>query len=147
MNTLSYKTASANAETIKRNWYVIDAEDVVLGRMCTEICTLLRGKHKAYYTPHVDCGDFVIVINAEKIKLTGNKFEDKEYVSNTGYPGGKRTTTPKVLLKKIPTAVVERAVRGMIPRTKLGNAVYRKLFVYAGPEHKHESQKPKTVKI
>ncbi len=147
MNTLSYKTISAKDQTVKRDWYIIDAEDVVLGRMATKIATLLRGKHKASYTPHVDCGDYVIVINAEKVMLTGNKTEDKQYVSNTGYPGGKRVTTPKVLLEKRPTQVVERAVKGMIPRNKLGSAVFRKLFVYAGTEHSHQAQKPKLVKI
>lgn len=147
MNTLSYKTISANDQTVKRDWYIIDAEDVVLGRMATKVATLLRGKHKASYTPHVDCGDYVIVINAEKVKLTGNKVEDKQYVSNTGYPGGKRVTTPKLLFEKRPTQVVERAVKGMIPRNKLGSAVFRKLFVYAGTEHSHQAQKPKLVKI
>jgi len=147
VNTLSYKTISANDQTVKRDWYIIDAEDVVLGRMATKIATLLRGKHKPLYTPHVDCGDYVIVINAEKVKMTGNKVEDKKYVSNTGYPGGKRTTTPKLLFEKHPTQVVERAVKGMIPRTKLGSAVYRKLFVYAGSDHNHQAQNPKLIKI
>ena len=129
------------------DWHIIDAEDLILGRMCSKIAMLLMGKHKPSYTSHVDGGDFVIVINAHKVKLTGKKFEDKQYVRNTGYPGGKRIATPKILMEKRPTVVVEKAVRGMLPRNKLGNVMYRKLYVYAGTEHPHQAQKPNLIKI
>ncbi len=147
MKTLSYKTISSNSDTVKRDWYIIDAENLVLGRMCTKIAMILRGKNKAYFSPHVDCGDYVIVINAEKIKLTGNKSEDKEYFSYSGYPGGQKKIGIKDLMAKKPTAVVEKAVKGMLPKNILGRAIIKKLFVYAGPDHTHEAQKPKTIKL
>ena len=145
MNTLSYKTVSANKDMVTHKWYVVDADGQTLGRLSTRIATVLRGKHKPYYTPHTDCGDFVVVINAEKIRLTGNKMEDKEIQHYTGYPSGRRVTNPKKVLQKQPTKLVEKAVKGMLPKTKLGNAMYKKLFVYAGPEHPHGAQKPETL--
>lgn len=147
MNTQSFKTKSVRAEDIDRKWYIVDAEDMILGRMATKVANVLRGKHRPYYTPHVDCGDYVIVINAEKIRLTGKKMTDKEYVSYTGYPGGQRKITPEKLLAKKPFAVVEKAVKGMIPKNKLGSEVYRKLYVYAGTEHPHQAQKPEKLEI
>ena len=118
-----------------------------MGRLSSQIAKVIRGKHKPTYTPHVDCGDNVIVINADKIKLTGNKLGEKQYVSYTGYPGGQRFISPKELLAKHPTRVIEKAVRGMLPKNRLGRALYRNLFVYAGPEHPHAAQNPKTVKF
>ncbi|MFC6103761.1 50S ribosomal protein L13 [Olivibacter domesticus] len=147
MNTLSYKTVSANKSTVNKEWIVVDAEDEILGRLSSEIAKVIRGKHKPTFTPHVDCGDNVIVINADKIKLTGNKLGEKQYVSYTGYPGGQRFISPKELLAKHPTRIVEKAVRGMLPKNRLGRALYKNLFVYAGPEHPHAAQNPKTVKF
>jgi len=145
MNTLSYKTLSANKETIKKEWVVIDAENAILGRMATKAAMILRGKHKASFTPHTDCGDYVIIVNAEKIQLTGNKWTDKKYFSHTGYPGGQKIINPRDLLKKKPTAVVEKAIKGMLPKNRLGSQLFRNLYVYEGPEHPHEAQKPKVV--
>jgi len=147
VNTLSYKTVSANKNTVNKEWIVVDAEDEILGRLSSEIAKVIRGKHKPTFTPHVDCGDNVIVINADKIKLTGNKLSEKQYVSYTGYPGGQRFISPKELLAKHPTRIVEKAVRGMLPKNRLGRALYKNLFVYAGPEHTHAAQNPKTVKL
>ncbi|MCF8283773.1 MAG: 50S ribosomal protein L13 [Sphingobacteriales bacterium] len=146
MNTLSYKTVSANSKTVTKEWVVIDANTEILGRLSSKIAFILRGKHKANFTPHVDCGDNVIVINAEKVRFTGNKFTQKEYVSYTGYPGGQRFISPKDLMAKHPTRVVEKAVRGMLPKNKLGNAIFKNLYVYAGGEHPHAAQSPKTIK-
>ena len=147
MDTLSYKTISANKATVNKEWLLIDAEGEVLGRLASVSAKLLRGKHKTNYTPHVDCGDNIVVINADKIRLTGRKMTDKVYVRHTGYPGGQRFTTPKELLNKKPVAVVEHAIRGMLPKTKLGDAIYRNLYVYAGAEHKQEAQKPRLINI
>ncbi|MDR1055854.1 MAG: 50S ribosomal protein L13 [Prevotellaceae bacterium] len=147
MNTLSYKTVSANVSTVQKNWYVIDATDMVVGRLASRIALMLRGKNKPDFTPHVDCGDNVIIINAEKIKLTGKKLTDKVYVRHTGYPGGQRFATPKELLKRKPFAVVEEAVRGMLPKNRLGAKLFRNLYVYAGSEHPHEAQKPKQITL
>jgi large subunit ribosomal protein L13 len=147
VDTLSYKTQSAKKETLERKWYVVDAEGLPLGRMATKIASVLRGKHRTDYTPHVDCGDFVVVINAEKVMLTGNKMTQKVYYRHSGYPGGQKQRTPQQLMEKFPTRVVEIAVKGMLPKTKLGEAMYKKLFVYAGTEHKHEAQKPTELKI
>lgn len=147
MNTLSYKTVSANATTVKKGWVVVDAEDKVLGRFASEVAKIIRGKHKPDFTPHVDCGDNVIVINAEKIKLTGNKWEDKQYVRYTGYPGGQRFTSAKELLAKKPIAVVEKAVHRMLPKNRLGRAISSNLFVYEGSEHPHAAQQPKEIKL
>lgn len=129
-----------------RKWYIIDAEGEVLGRMSTKIAMVLRGKHKPDFTPHIDSGDNVIVINAEKVKLTGNKAEAKTYIRHTGYPGGQRSATVREVLAKKPEAVVETAVRGMLPKTKLGRAMFSKLFVYTGSEHPHAAQQPETLK-
>jgi len=147
VNTLSYKTQSAKKEEVKRDWYIIDAEGMILGRMCTQIAAMLRGKHKASYTPHVDTGDNIIVINAEKIKLTGKKMTDKQYVRYSGYPGGQRFETPASLLAKKPERIVEKAVKGMLPKNRLGRAMFKKLFVYEGAEHPHKAQKPQEFKI
>lgn len=147
MNTLSYKTISANKETAHKNWVLIDAEGATLGRMASKVAFLLRGKHKVDYTPHMDCGDNVIIINAEKIVLRGKKMTDKVYVRHTGYPGGQRFATPAQLLVTKPISVVEMAVRGMLPKTKLGDALYRNLHVYAGNEHPHEAQKPQMLNL
>ncbi len=147
MNTLSYKTISANKETVNKEWVLINAEDEVLGRLASKVALLLRGKLKPNFTPHVDCGDNVVVINAEKIKLTGKKLTDKVYIRHTGYPGGQRKRTPKELLVKKPTAVVEVAVKGMLPKSRLGSDLFRNLYVYAGPDHPHEAQKPKEINL
>ena len=147
MNTLSYKTVSANKSTVNKEWIVVDAEGEILGRLSSQIAKVIRGKHKPSYTPHVDCGDKVIVINADKVKLTGNKLGEKQYVSYTGYPGGQRFISPKELMAKHPTRVVEKAVRGMLPKNRLGRTLFKNLFVYAGPEHPHAAQNPKTVKF
>ncbi len=147
MNTLSFKTVSANKSTVNKEWVVVDAEGEILGRLSSEVAKIIRGKNKPSYTPHVDCGDNVIIINADKVKLTGNKFNQKEYVSYTGYPGGQRFISPKELIVKHPTRVVEKAVRGMLPKTRLGRALFKNLHVYAGSEHPHAAQNPKTVKF
>ena len=147
VDTLSYKTKSAKKNEIEREWFLVDAEGQTLGRMCSRIAAILRGKTKPTFTPHVDTGDFVIVINADKIELSGKKMTDKEYLSYSGYPGGQKSITPKELLVKKPTAVVEMAVKGMLPKTKLGRAMIKKLFVYAGPDHKHKAQQPKEIKF
>ena len=147
MNTLSYKTASANKASVEKEWYIVDAKDVVLGRIASVVAMVLRGKHKPSFTPHVDCGDNVIVINAEKIKLTGNKMTDKQYVRHSGYPGGQRFQNPEDLLEKKPTAVVEKAIKGMLPKSRLGSEMFRNLFVYAGANHPHEAQQPKTLDL
>ncbi|RZK49081.1 MAG: 50S ribosomal protein L13 [Pedobacter sp.] len=147
MNTLSYKTVSANAKTVNKQWVVVDAQGEILGRLSSKIAMIIRGKHKPEYTPNVDCGDNVIVINADKVKLTGNKFEEKVYTSYTGYPGGQRFTSPKELMAKHPTRIIEKAVRGMLPKNRLGKKLYTNLFVYAGAEHPHAAQTPKTITL
>lgn len=145
MDTLSYKTVSANASNVTKEWVVIDATDQVLGRLASRVALILRGKNKANYTPHVDCGDNVIIINATKVRLTGDKLTEKVYVRHTGYPGGQRFETPKELLKRKPLAVVEHAVKGMLPKNKLGAELFRNLYVYEGPEHPHQAQQPKQI--
>jgi large subunit ribosomal protein L13 len=147
MNTLSYRTESANESTVKKEWVIVDAENEVLGRLATKVARMLRGKLKTNYTPHFDCGDNVIVINAAKVILTGNKMNDKEYVRHTGYPGGQRISTPRELFAKKPAAVVEKAIKGMLPKNRLGAQLFRNLHVYAGTEHPHEAQKPKEIKL
>lgn len=147
MDTLSYKTISAKPSTVKKEWLLIDAENQVLGRLATKAARLLRGKLKTNYTPHVDCGDNVIIINADKIRLTGKKATDKIYLSHSGYPGGQKETTPVELLRKKPTAVVEKAIKGMLPKNRLGSNLFRNLYVYAGPEHPHQAQQPKTISL
>lgn len=141
------KTFMEKKENIDRKWYVIDAEGVTLGRLATKVATILKGKHKATYTPHVDCGDFVIVINAEKINLTGNKLNDKMYYNHSGYVGGLRERNAKTMIEKYPEEMIERAVKGMLPKNSLGAQMFKKLFVYAGPEHKQQAQKPIELKV
>ena len=147
MDTLSYRTVSANASTVNKQWVIIDAKDEILGRLASKVAYLLRGKHKPEFTPHVDCGDNVIILNAEKIRLTGTKLTDKQYVSHTGYPGGQRFTTPEALLAKKPGAVVEKAIKGMLPKNRLGAELFRNLHVYAGESHPHEAQVPKKLNL
>lgn len=144
MNTLSYKTKSAKKEEVQRNWYVVDAQSDVVGRLATKIATVLRGKHKANYTPHVDTGDYVIVINADKVRFSGNKMDQKEYQRYSGYPGGQKKRTAAEMLEKKPTEIMESAVRGMLPKTRLGRQMFKKLFVYAGADHPHAAQKPES---
>lgn len=147
MDTLSFKTISANKATVDKGWVIVDADAKVLGRFSSEIAKIIRGKHKPGYTPHVDCGDNVIVINADKIRLTGSKWTDRIYLSHTGYPGGQRQTTPRELKNKSAALLVERAVRGMLPKNRLGRALFKNLYVYEGTEHPHEAQKPKEIKL
>lgn len=147
MDTLSYKTVSANKNTVTKEWLLVDADGLALGRLASEVAILLRGKHKPNFTPHVDCGDNVVVINAEKINLTGNKWTDKSYIRHTGYPGGQRSLTANELFDKDPTRLVEKAVKGMLPKNKLGSAIFRNLKVYAGAEHDQEAQKPKVINL
>ena len=147
MDSLSYKTISANAATVTKEWVVIDATNEVLGRLASQIAKILRGKNKPGYTPHVDCCDYVIVVNAEKVKLTGDKLTEKVYVRHTGYPGGQRFATAQDYLKKKPEFVIEEAVRGMLPKTRLGEAIFKNLKVYAGAEHPHAAQNPKAIKL
>ena len=141
------KTFMEKKENVDRKWYVIDAEGVALGRLATKVATVLKGKHKPTFTPHVDCGDFVIVINAEKVKLTGNKLNDKMYYNHSGYVGGLRERNAKTMIEKYPEEMIERAVKGMLPKNSLGAQMYKKLFVYAGPEHKQQAQKPIELKV
>ncbi|NLA25085.1 MAG: 50S ribosomal protein L13 [Bacteroidales bacterium] len=147
MNTLSYKTVSANKNTVQKEWVLVDAENQVLGRLASNVAYMLRGKHKPDFTPHVDCGANVIIINAEKVLLTGNKLTDRKYVSYSGYPGGKKEQTPEDILKKYPERLIERAVKGMLPKNKLSNQLFRNMYVYAGNEHPHEAQKPEKIDI
>jgi large subunit ribosomal protein L13 len=147
VNTLSYKTVSANKGTVQKEWYVVDATDEILGRLASKVAMILRGKNKPNYTPHVDCGDYVIVINAEKVKLSGNKMTDKQYVRHTGYPGGQRTETPEALMARKPEAVIERAVKGMLPKSRLGSVLFNNLHVFAGDSHPHEAQQPKQLDL
>lgn len=147
MNTLSYKTVSANKNTVNKEWVLIDAENEVLGRLASVTANFLRGKYKTNFTPHVDCGDNVVIINADKIRLTGNKWDQKEYIRHTGYPGGQRTTSAVELMAKKPEAMVEKAVKGMLPKNKLGADLFRNLHVYAGNEHNQEAQKPKKINL
>jgi large subunit ribosomal protein L13 len=147
MDSRSYKTISLNDATVQKEWYVIDATNEVLGRLASQVAKILRGKNKPGYTPHVDCGDYVIVINAEKVKLTGKKMTDKVYVRHTGYPGGQRFATPAEYLSRKPEFVIEEAVRGMLPKTRLGDHIIKNLKVYAGAEHPHVAQNPKTIKL
>ena len=145
MNTLSYKTISANKETVQKEWVVVDAQGEVLGRLASQIAALIRGKHKTNFTPHVDCGDNVIVINADKIRFTGKKMTDKIYVRHTGYPGGQRFTTPREMLDKHPERVIEHAVKGMLPKNRLGRRLFTNLHVYTGDNHPHAAQQPTVV--
>lgn len=147
MDTLSYKTISANRETADKKWLVVDAEGQVLGRFASKVAKLIRGKHKTNFTPHADCGDFVIVVNAEKVVLTGNKLNDKEYIRHTGYPGGQRIVKAVDLLERKPIAMVEKAVKGMLPKNKLGSQLFSNLRVFEGSEHTHEAQKPEKLDL
>lgn len=132
---------------VERKWYVIDANDIALGRVATKAAHILRGKHKVTYTPHIDCGDYVIIVNASKVKLTGNKLNDKLYYNHSGYTGGLRVRNAKTMRENYPEEMIERAVKGMLPKGRLGRAMYKKLFVYAGPEHKHQAQMPTEIKV
>jgi len=147
VNTLSYKTKSTRKEDVERDWYIVDATNVPLGRLCTKIANVLRGKHKPSYTPHIDDGDNIIVINAEKVRLTGNKWNDKEYLRYSGYPGGLKSRTAAEQLEKKPFFIVENAVRGMLPKNRLGRQMFKKLFVFVGGDHPHAAQKPKEFKF
>jgi large subunit ribosomal protein L13 len=147
MRHLSFKTQSANENTVKREWHVVDATNQTLGRMSSRIATVLRGKNKPYYTPHVDCGDYVIVVNSSRVVLTGNKMEDKEYQTYSLYPGGQKIESAKNLIARRPNLMIERAVKGMLPKNRLGRAMFKKLFVYDGADHPHKAQSPKTMSI
>lgn len=147
MDTLSYKTVSANRATVTKEWVLVDATDVVLGRLASKVAKILRGKNKPSFTPHVDCGDNVVVINAEKVRLTGNKLNDKIYLSYSGYPGGQRIQTPAELLAKYPERLVEKAVKGMLPKNILGSKIYGNLKVYVGSEHKQVAQNPRLIDL
>lgn len=147
MNTLSYKTVSANKATANKEWVVVDAAGQPLGRMASKVAKILRGKHKTNFTPHVDCGDNVIVLNAGQVALSGNKWADKEYIWHTGYPGGQKSLTAEELQKKDSLRLIEHAVRGMLPKNRLGRAILRNLHVYEGSEHKHEAQQPKVINL
>ena len=147
VDTLSYKTKSANKETVDHKWFVVDAEGEVVGRLATRIATVLRGKHKPSYTPHVDTGDYVIVLNADKVRFTGLKLDQKEYLTYSGYPGGQKKRTAREMMDKKPLAVLEKAVRGMLPKNRLGRQMIKKLFLYEGGEHPHAAQKPEPFKF
>ena len=145
MSKLHFTTKHANEATVTHNWYVVDGTNQTVGRMCAKIAAILRGKNKAYYTPHVDCGDNVIITNCEKVVFTGNKMDEKTYLTFSGYPGGQKGEKAKNLLARRPEVVLERAVKGMLPKNKLGRQMYKKLFVYAGSEHPHGAQKPQDL--
>ncbi len=138
---------SANRTTVNKEWVIIDAEGAILGRLATVVASMLRGKNKTNFTPHVDCGDYVVVINADKVTLSGTKWSDKEYVRHTGYPGGQKFTTAEELLKKNPIGLVEKAVRGMLPKNRLGRAIFGNMHVYAGASHPHDAQKPRKIEL
>lgn len=147
MDTLSYKTISANKATVKKEWVVVDATDQVLGRMCAKVAKILRGKYKPCYTPHVDCGDNVIIINADKVQLTGKKWTDRVYLNFTGYPGGQRELSPADLMKKGESRLFKRVLKGMLPKNKLGAQLLRNVYIYGGSEHPRAAQTPKTIDI
>ena len=141
------KSYMQKKETVERKWYVIDAEGKPLGRVASKAAHMLRGKHKPTFTPHIDCGDYIIIVNAEKVLLTGNKLNDKKYYNHSMYAGGLREITAKEMIQRYPEEMIERAVKGMLPKGRLGRQMYKKLFVYAGPEHKHEAQKPTVIEL
>jgi large subunit ribosomal protein L13 len=147
VDTLSYKTISANKATAQKEWVLVDATDLVLGRMASEVAKILRGKYKPNYTPHVDCGDNVIIINAEKVKMTGNKWTDRVYFRHTGYPGGQRFSTPAELMKKSPERFIKKVVKGMLPKNRLGDKLLGNLYVFAGAEHDKQAQQPKQIEL
>ena len=147
MDTLSYKTLSVNKENADKKWWIVDAEGQTLGRMASKVAKVLRGKYKTNFTPHADCGDYVIVINAGKIVMSGNKMKDRRIFSHTGYPGGQKRLTPTQMLEKDGTSLVKHAVRGMLPKNKLGDAILKNLYIYSGSEHNNEAQKPKVLNL
>jgi large subunit ribosomal protein L13 len=147
LDTLSYKTQYPNDATVEKSWLVVDATDQILGRVASEVAKIVRGKHKPSFAPHVDCGDHVIVINTDKVRLTGKKWTDKKYVRHTGYPGGQRIASPLEVKEKSSTLLIENAVRGMLPRNRIGRQIFKNLHVYAGAEHPHEAQKPQEAKL
>lgn len=147
MDSQSYKTISANKNTVVHDWYIIDATNLPVGRLASKIALMLKGKHKPSYTPHVDTGDYIIVVNAEKVRFTGKKMAQKTYLRYSGYPGGQKSTRAEEIMEKKPERIIEMAVRGMLPKNTLGRAMYRKLFVYTGSEHKHVAQKPKQLTL
>lgn len=147
MDTISYKTLSVTPNTLEKKWYVVDAAGVTLGRLASVVAKIARGKHRPYFSPNINCGDHVIVINADKVALTGKKMSEKQYVFHTGYPGGQYNRTPRELLAKRPERVVELAIKGMLPKNKLGRDLFRNVKVYAGPTHEHEAQKPEVLNI
>jgi large subunit ribosomal protein L13 len=147
MNTLSYRTLTPKADQITKEWLLVDAENEVVGRLATKVASLLRGKYKTNYTPHMDCGDNVIIINAEKVRFTGAKMDDKEYIHYSGYPGGQKRATPREVLRKKPEYIVEEAIRGMLPKNRLGAELFRNLRVFVGSEHDHGAQKPRLINI
>ena len=147
MNTLSFKTISAKKGSVEKNWWILDADSRVLGRAASQVARIIRGKHKPSFTPHIDCGDNVIVINAEKIRMTGDKMNSKEYISHSGYPGGQKRLSPKQLLAKKPERIFEYAVRGMLPKNRLGRQLFKNLHVYVGDQHPHEAQNPKVLEL
>lgn len=147
MDQLSYKTISANKDTADKKWVVVDADSAVLGRFASQIASIIRGKHKTNYTPNADCGDYVIILNAEKVRLTGKKMTDRVHVRHTGYPGGQRFATPREILAKFPTRLLEQAIKGMLPNNRLGRRLFHNMFVYAGTEHPHEAQQPTPITL
>ena len=147
MDTLSYKTLSANKETANKQWWIVDAEGEILGRMASKVAKVLRGKHKTNFTPHADCGDYVVVINAGKIVMSGNKMEKREIFSHTGFPGGQKRVSPAQMLAKDETSVVKHAIKGMLPKNKLGRAILKNCHIYAGAQHEQEAQKPQTLNL
>ena len=147
MDTLSYKTVASNKTTVKKNWVIVDAKGKALGRVASEVASMIRGKHKTNFSPHVDCGDNVIVVNADGFTLSGKKWTEKLYISHSGYPGGQKTKTATEIKDKSSTILVEKAVRGMLPKNKLGRALFKNLFVYEGAEHPHEAQQPNKIEI
>ena len=145
MDSISFKTKNANKASAEKNWVLVDAEGQILGRVASQIAKIIRGKHKPSYTPHVDCGDHVVVINAEKVKMTGKKFSDRVIFTHSGYNGGQRETTPNMMLRKHPERLIEYAVRGMLPKNRIGSELFRSLHVYVGAKHDHEAQKPQPI--
>lgn len=147
MDTLSYKTVSANKETADKKWFIVDAEGQTVGRLASKVAKVIRGKHKPNFTPHADCGDNVIIVNAEKVSFSGTKLVDKTYIRYTGYPGGQRMTTAQEMLKKNPERLIEKAIKGMLPKNTLGRQLFTNLKVYTGTEHNHEAQKPEVLNL
>ena len=147
MDYISYKTKSVNRDHTQKEWVLVDADKQPLGRLASQVAALIRGKHKPSFSPHIDCGDNVIVINADKICLTGDKWNKKQYTSHTGYPGGQKTTTPRQLKEKFPARIIEHAVKGMLPKNRLGRKLFHNLFVYVGPKHAHVAQKPRNFTL